>query len=80
MKLLKDNQKLVRIVHVGDAPADVLAAKYCVDKVSDDIIVSCIGVCTGKFDEKLLTGYYYYYDYYYYDYYYYDYYYYYYYY
>ena len=42
---------LTRVVHVGDAPADVLAAKHCADakQFGDSITVGCVGVATFKF-------------------------------
>jgi hypothetical protein len=42
-------EKIVKVVHVGDAPADILAAKYCFEnnKFGNDVCVGCIGVATG---------------------------------
>lgn len=56
--LLAEDQKLVRVVHVGDAPNDVLAAKYCseVGLCGDGVVVGCIGVATGKFSASTLEG------------------------
>jgi len=54
--LLKDDQQIVRVVHVGDAPADVLAAKHFYETVEDEVTVSCIGVATGKFDKTTLEN------------------------
>lgn len=57
--LLSSNQRIARVVHVGDAPTDVLAAKYCCDeqKFPPGVIVSCVGVATGKFSAQSLLGY-----------------------
>ena len=52
--LLNDNQRIVRVVHVGDAPADVLAARYFSEIIDDDISVGCLAVATGKFSRKTL--------------------------
>lgn len=54
--LLKPDQQLVRVVHVGDAPSDVLAARYCYQEqlCGPDVEVACIGVATGKFAESEL--------------------------
>ncbi len=58
--LLSDNEQLVRIVHVGDAPADCLALKYCFetykkdDTLSHRPIMSIIAVATGKFSSDTL--------------------------
>jgi len=60
--LLAPDQQLVRVVHIGDAPADVLAAKYCAEQSmlsAQGISVGMIAVATGKFtvDElKMLCG------------------------
>ena len=54
--LLNKNEKIVRVVHIGDAPADVLAAKYFADRVQTEVTVGCIGVATGKFDAKTLEN------------------------
>jgi phosphoglycolate phosphatase-like HAD superfamily hydrolase len=50
------NQKIVRVVHVGDAPADVLAAKYCATegKFGSNVVVSCIAVATGSYSVEEL--------------------------
>lgn len=55
--LLSEDQDLVRVVHVGDAPADILAAKYCAeqDKFGPGVTVSCVGVATGSYGAALLT-------------------------
>ena len=54
--LLSADQKLVRVVHVGDAPNDVLAAKYCSESglCGDGVTIGCIGVATGKFSASVL--------------------------
>ena len=56
--LLLPDQVIARVVHVGDAPGDVLAAKYCSDenKFGHDVVVSCVGVATGKFSAEILSG------------------------
>ena len=53
-----DGQQIVRVVHCGDAPGDVLAAKYCMEenKFGDDVTVSCIAVATGSFSADHLTS------------------------
>ena len=54
--LLQPHEKIVRVVHVGDAPSDVLAAKYCYEqgKFDDNVVVGCIGVGTGAYSCKEL--------------------------
>ena len=54
--LLLPGQRIVRVVHVGDAPGDVLAAKYCSDenKFGDGVAVGCVAVATGKFSQTTL--------------------------
>lgn len=48
--LLSSDEKLVRVVHVGDAPADVLAARYCCDTLkAQGIAVGMVACATGKF-------------------------------
>lgn len=58
---------IARVVHVGDAPADCLALKYCYDKFAaeassdSDIkepvpVMSIIAVATGKFSAETLTN------------------------
>jgi phosphoglycolate phosphatase-like HAD superfamily hydrolase len=56
--LLSDHQEIVRVVHVGDAPSDVLAAKYCAEenKLGDGVVMSCIAVATGKFTATDLSS------------------------
>lgn len=54
--LLNENEKIVRVIHVGDAPADILAAKHFVDLIQKEATVSCLGVATGKFDYKVLES------------------------
>lgn len=54
---LGDNERLVRVVHVGDAPADVLAAKCCsMDAELEGIEMGMIAVCTGKFTMSELSA------------------------
>jgi hypothetical protein len=48
-KLLDDGE-LQRVVHVGDAPADVLAAKwYSEAKTDKDLCVGMVAVATGSY-------------------------------
>ena len=56
--LLRPDQRIVRVVHVGDAPGDVLAAKYCSDEglFGDGVAVGCVAVATGKFSKDTLEG------------------------
>lgn len=56
--LLKENEKIVRVVHVGDAPTDILAAKWCADngKFGDNVVASCIGVATGSYSVDRLAS------------------------
>lgn len=53
-----DGDEIVRVVHCGDAPGDVLAAKYCSDekKFGESVTVSCIAVATGKFSADHLAS------------------------
>jgi hypothetical protein len=53
-----DDQEIVRVVHCGDAPGDVLAAKYCMEhnKFDDGVAVSCIAVATGRFSAEHLSS------------------------
>lgn len=55
---ITEGQEIVRVVHCGDAPGDVLAAKYCAEegKFGDDVTVSCIAVATGKFSADHLSS------------------------
>jgi len=55
--LLRPDQRIVRVVHVGDAPTDVLAAKWCEEQVKfgEEVTVSCIAVATGKYSSKELS-------------------------
>jgi hypothetical protein len=64
---LKDDEELCRVIHVGDAPADVLAAKWVYDLglvgrsrsrtgERSKIEVGIIGVGTGKFSSEQLQG------------------------
>lgn len=43
--------QITRVVHVGDAPSDVLAARACAldGRLGAGVLVSCIGVGTGRF-------------------------------
>ena len=56
LSLLREDQELVRVVHVGDAPADVLAAKWCYqeNKFAAHVTVGCVGVATGSFSAEKL--------------------------
>jgi len=49
--LLLENEEIVRVVHVGDAPSDILAAKWCYEeeKFGPGVTVGCIGVGTGRY-------------------------------
>eukprot|EP01039_Chlorochromonas_danica_P004197 gene4197-4610_t len=57
LQLLQPNERIVRVVHVGDAPADVLAAKYCaLEKLfGPNVVTSCIAVTTGSYDARQLN-------------------------
>ena len=50
-ELLRPEQELRRVVHVGDAPADVLAAKHCADanRLGEGTVVGCVAVATGSY-------------------------------
>ena len=50
-------QGLDRVIHVGDAPADILAAKSYVDHPAkpSGLCVSVVGVATGSFSVQELT-------------------------
>lgn len=55
----RNNIQLKRVVHVGDAPADVLAAKACAEKGminnEENICMGMVAVATGSYDpEELL--------------------------
>lgn len=50
--MLSDGSEIVKVVHVGDAPADILAAKSCVGKLGCNVGV--IGVATGRYPASLL--------------------------
>jgi len=56
LSLLDDNQDIVRVVHIGDAPNDVLAAKWCYEeeKFGPDVTVGCVGVATGSYSADTL--------------------------
>jgi phosphoglycolate phosphatase-like HAD superfamily hydrolase len=48
-------KKLKRVVHVGDAPADVLAAKWFSEvKKDDDLCVGMVAVATGSYSAENL--------------------------
>ena len=51
-----DTHVLDRVVHVGDAVADIKAASYARDYLGDEICVGVIGVATGKWSESELTA------------------------
>ena len=55
--LLGPGSRLTRVVHVGDAPADVLAAKHCADdaRLGAGTVVGCVGVATGSYSAAMLT-------------------------
>lgn len=55
---LSANQKINRVIHVGDAPADILAARWCYDmnRCGPGVTVGCIGVATGKYSADELTA------------------------
>jgi phosphoglycolate phosphatase-like HAD superfamily hydrolase len=47
---LPPGEHISRVIHVGDAPADVLAAHYCSqDNRTQGVPVRAIAACTGKF-------------------------------
>jgi phosphoglycolate phosphatase-like HAD superfamily hydrolase len=48
--------ELTRVVHVGDAVADVLAAKWCRESLDASIRVGVVGVATGKWSVEQLTA------------------------
>lgn len=56
--LLKPGQKITRVIHVGDAPADILAAKWCyeMNRFGEGVTAGCIGVATGKYTVDELTS------------------------
>lgn len=57
--LLSSEKRLERVVHVGDAPADVLAAKIFSQRDDLNLCVGCVAVATGSYgaDElKKLAG------------------------
>ena len=55
---LKPGERIARVVHVGDAPNDVLAAKECYEqkRFGEDVTVGCIGVVTGHFQKEDLLA------------------------
>lgn len=56
--LLAADEELVRVVHVGDAPSDILAAKFCAESGDDmaGLEVGMIAVATGKFSADELRS------------------------
>jgi phosphoglycolate phosphatase-like HAD superfamily hydrolase len=56
--MLLPHQRLVRVVHVGDAPSDVLAAKYCFQEArfGPGVSVGCVGVATGSYSAERLQA------------------------
>lgn len=56
--LLAADEELVRVVHVGDAPSDILAAKFCAESGDDmaGLEVGMIAVATGKFSPDELRS------------------------
>ena len=56
LSLLSMNQEISRIIHVGDAPSDVLAIKHLYDekKLPPTVCISCIAVATGKYSSNEL--------------------------
>lgn len=54
--VLPDGLKLQRVVHVGDAPADVLAAKSCAESgaLGEGVTVALVAVATGSYSAKEL--------------------------
>lgn len=52
-KTILGEEKLKRVVHVGDAPADVLAAKWFSEaKEDDDLCVGMVAVATGSYSAE----------------------------
>lgn len=52
---LADDEVLKRVVHVGDAPADVLAAKWYSEVNTDEsICIGCVAVATGSYSSDEL--------------------------
>jgi phosphoglycolate phosphatase-like HAD superfamily hydrolase len=47
-------KKLRRVVHVGDAPADVLAAKAFSEVADEDLVIGMVAVVTGSYSADLL--------------------------
>ena len=52
--LLGDNKSLQRVVHVGDAPADVLAAKWYSTTKPENVCVGMVAVVTGSYSANEL--------------------------
>ena len=52
LSMAKDNKSLSRVVHVGDAPADVLAAKAFSERPDKDpdLVVGMVAVATGSYE------------------------------
>lgn len=58
LSIMDDPSHLRRVIHVGDAPADVLAARSYVEHPTkpNNLSVSVIGVPTGSYSVEELTG------------------------
>lgn len=54
--LLSESSTLKRVVHVGDAPADVLAAKSFSESAPTNICVGMVAVATGSYSAEELTA------------------------
>ena len=57
LSIMDDPSKLRRVIHVGDAPADVLAARSYVEHATKptNLSVSVVGVSTGSYSVKELN-------------------------
>ena len=55
---LRPGERIARVVHVGDAPNDILAARECFEqnRFGEDVTVGCIGVVTGHFQKSELVA------------------------
>ena len=55
--VLPADASLARVVHIGDAPADVLAARHCAlsGSLGDGVVVGCVGVATGSYAAEELA-------------------------
>jgi len=55
--LLPATARLSRVVHVGDAPADVLAARACAERglLGEGVCVGMVGCATGSYSAEQLT-------------------------